>query len=274
MNRQNMMVVAGASAISLATGLVLGHFLTIAKVKKELGAEFDAKMDEELAAAKDHYQKLYKVGPQFASPQAYAAKSETDPDVDENPIYEEAVRQYQSDTGEHPIVKSGPPKQQTRNVFREADKLRTVESPEWAEELASRDLSAPYVVHIDEYMENAEEFDQATLEWFAGDAVLANEKQEVVQEDHVDGLVGIDNLRRFGEWSNDPNVVYVCNPRINMMYEICLNRGSYTKEVLGFEAESRPQNRKSPDHQNVAARERFERGSRVGGRPRPPGDNG
>jgi hypothetical protein len=50
-------------------------------------------------------------------------------------------------------------------------------------------------------------------------------------------LVGDDNLR-FGYGSNDSNMVYVRNPRIEMDMEIVRSQGTYTKEVLGFDDEA------------------------------------
>jgi hypothetical protein len=134
-------------------------------------------------------------------------------------------------------------------------------------------------------MENDQNYDQATLEYFRGDATLANEAQEMVNSGDVDNLVGVDNLNRFGDWSNDKNVVYVFNDRIRMAYEIVLNQGRYSEIVLGLEPESRPQQRKrarepqqdvgGPYHPSIPARERFERGARIqGGVPTQAGDDG
>lgn len=122
--------------------------------------------------------------------------------------------------------------QSVQNVF--TNPAAKVETPDWdyATEVKGRMDKDIFIIHRDEYMENAWDFDSITLTYFEGDDVLSNERDEVIPDQ--DGTVGLENLSKFGHGSNDPNIVYVCNKEKAVVIEVVHSDGRYATEVHGF----------------------------------------
>ena len=98
-------------------------------------------------------------------------------------------------------------------------------------ELKRRDASRPYVIAAEELGE--EGFDCTTLDYYAGDDILADESEQPIPD--VDRIVGVENLSKFGYGSHDKSLVYVRNEAMGSDFEICLNPGKYEDFVLGEE---------------------------------------
>jgi len=94
-------------------------------------------------------------------------------------------------------------------------------------------LEPPYVITRELFFNSDTEYEQYTMTWYAGDGVLVNQSDRVVEEKDVDFTVGRENLNKFGEQSDDPNVVYIRCEALEMDFEIVKSDGSYSKEVLG-----------------------------------------
>lgn len=107
----------------------------------------------------------------------------------------------------------------------------TGEDATFAEEVAGRDHSKPYIVSSRENLENEDECDQITLTYYAGDGVLTDANDEPYEKDYV----GEQHLGMFGHRSNDPNVLYVRNEKVDAIYEILKSDGAYAIEVLGLD---------------------------------------
>jgi hypothetical protein len=102
-------------------------------------------------------------------------------------------------------------------------------------ELQNRRTNMPYVIHVDEYMENEDGRRQHTVTYYEGDDVMVDEL-EVVIYNHA-GLMG---ELKFGHGSKDHNVVYIRNEAERMEWEVLRHTGHYSIEVLGLEAEEEP----------------------------------
>jgi hypothetical protein len=76
-------------------------------------------------------------------------------------------------------------------------------------------------------------YTQTTLTFYSGDNILADEQDSPVY--NYESVVG--NLR-FGHGSNDSNVVYIRNEKLEAEYEVLLFDGSFEIEVLGYVAEA------------------------------------
>jgi len=104
------------------------------------------------------------------------------------------------------------------------------EDSEWdyETELAERDHDKPYIIHRDEFFGEEMDCTQTTITYYAGDNILCDERDTPIYnpEQVVGQLV-------FGHGSNDPNVVYVRNERLDAEYEILLDHGHYQVEILG-----------------------------------------
>lgn len=119
------------------------------------------------------------------------------------------------------------------HIFTEPD---VDEDWDYDEELARRDPRYPYIIHRDEYFNDEMGYgaagDQRTFTWYAGDSILADEKDIPIYdpEKRVGELI-------FGHGSGDPNIVYVRNIKEEEEYEIVLDDGSFETVVLGEKVE-------------------------------------
>ena len=73
-----------------------------------------------------------------------------------------------------------------------------------------------------------------TYTFYEVDEVMVEESGTRQPLDHVDFAVGLQNLK-WGHGSDDPDVVYVRNDRLEMEMEICRLHKSYEEEVMGLD---------------------------------------
>jgi hypothetical protein len=122
----------------------------------------------------------------------------------------------------------------TRNVFREA---KVEDTWDYQEELKRRSPDIPYVIHYDERYE-LEDYDHVTLTYYEGDDVLCNERDEIVDPDRRDEMVGDSNLNLFGHGSNDASIVYVRNDKLELIFEVVRSPNHFAEEVHGITHEA------------------------------------
>jgi hypothetical protein len=236
-------LVVGVATIAAAAGFVSGYLYA----QNRLGEKFDQRLAEEIASA----QKVYKVvrSQQFATPEEAAMyyadqeaqkavqeyqgvkpKPEVVSSMDREPpaVYERARRWT-------PGVSAGEVPQDRRNNIFDDAKPDTVDF-DYAEEERNRTEEAPYIIAKHEYDENDEHFNQVTLTYYEGDGVLADERDDKI--DDIDTMVGNDNIPRFGHRSDDDNVVYVRNHQFSLDMEIVRDQRKYAEVVLGFVPEA------------------------------------
>lgn len=107
-----------------------------------------------------------------------------------------------------------------------------IHEAEFLEFVEKRNTNEPYVISIDEFMDEHEDYDKHTLTYFEADETLIDSNEKIIPE--VSATVGIDPLTMFGRFSKDKNIVYVRNERLEMDYEVCLDTRSYTEAIAGF----------------------------------------
>lgn len=116
-----------------------------------------------------------------------------------------------------------------RSIFPDVD-------DEWNmdEEVANRTSNRPYVIHREEFFEETEEdlYRQRTLTYYNGDDTLVDEDNSPIYN-----YVQVVGDMKFGHGSGDPNVVYIRNEKLKAEYEILLDAGLYSMEVLGMSIE-------------------------------------
>jgi hypothetical protein len=93
-----------------------------------------------------------------------------------------------------------------------------------------RSADRPYQITTLEFAENETGYDQVSVTWYAGDNILTADDDSLV-DDHK--CVGDHNLELFGT-SQDPNIVYVRNERLQVDYEIARHTGKFAHVVQGF----------------------------------------
>jgi hypothetical protein len=95
----------------------------------------------------------------------------------------------------------------------------------------------PYVIEAAEWYLNETNYDQITLTFWADDEVLIDDSKRVITD--VDSVVGATNLHRFGFKSEDPEIVYVRNERLEVDYEITKDDRSYSEVKHGVDSNDR-----------------------------------
>ena len=90
----------------------------------------------------------------------------------------------------------------------------------------------PYVIPLDSFIDEMIGYDKITLGYYEEDDVLVDDNEDMI--DDVDYVIGHDALDRFGDGSEDDDVVYIRNERTGADYEVIRHHKSYQTEVLGF----------------------------------------
>lgn len=119
-----------------------------------------------------------------------------------------------------------------RNIFQEHKETAT---PAWDghAERRRRTPDHPYVIHHDE-KDEMDGYSDVSFTYYSADDVLCNEKDEVVDPAERDNLVGEANLDRFGHGSGSPEIVFIRNDNLEMVFEIVKSPNSFAEEVHGF----------------------------------------
>lgn len=105
---------------------------------------------------------------------------------------------------------------------------------EWDEEAeaAARIDGEPYVICVEEFIENDNEWPQETVTWYEGDDILAD-SLEVPMYNPAELLGEL----KFGHGSGDKNVVYIRSVKQHKEYEVLRHAGRYELEVAGHTIE-------------------------------------
>lgn len=231
--KNNPVVVAAA----LVGGLVVGAFVGWKWKLHKLRLQVEQEVEKEAEAIRDFYS--------LASKKDYPTPADAAKDLIPNKLQDdaaEALKTYR-DGVPHvayhkvtvdreslaPAVTNGHilAEQQVeiaRNVF---------EDPfDYSAEVAMRTPDEPYIITKDEFLENEHNHSQESLTFYEGDDALSDSKDQVLV--NPKNLVGADTLDRFGYGSEDENIVYVRNEKLELDFEIARSPGSFGEEVLGF----------------------------------------
>lgn len=226
----NRYIIGGVVTLSVSIGSVAGYFVAV----KRLEAKYAEIAEQEIAEAKKFYSRLNKKD-EWSTPES-AVKGLL---IDEAAT---ALRSYQGE-GEAEVidVEVEETVEEIAKTIKISDYVGEVVTNNVFENVAAAGLDVenrfpdkPYVVSLAEYMDNDLHHEQTTLSYFAGDDVLADERDEPMIDD-VDETIGRFNLQRFGVGSGDPNIVMVRNEKLRMDFEISHSDGKFSKEVLGLD---------------------------------------
>ena len=230
-----------ADATRRLTGRELGFFVTGAGIGSALGfavgfriaerrvrLKYEKIAAEEISRMREHYVK-----------KAVAAepKPSVDEVVKERHGYETKRRPF-TEAEQQAIdeVNAQFPAEEEEEsiVVEETTQVNVFEaSEEWnyKYEIAHRTKHVPYIIHVDEFRENAPEHDQTTYTYYEVDDVMSDSRDTTV--DDMDAVIGLGNLGRWGHGSQDPNIVYVRNEELGLDVEIVRDPGSYSDTVHG-----------------------------------------
>lgn len=223
-----VLVVAGVTAsASLLAGAAGGYFFA----RRSLEMKYAQLARQEIEEARTFFKRLNKTD-EFETPEKAVKEliGESDGNEFVAPQVSAAAVALETYKGVVPADRvnySG--NLETRNVFAKTP----LGDEDWAKELRDRTEEAPYVLNQDEYMANESGYTQVTFTYYAGDGVLADDRDDLISD--VDDMVGLYNLKKFGHWSGDPRVVYVkCDIR-ELEFEIKLHDGKYSEVVAGLQ---------------------------------------
>lgn len=148
---------------------------------------------------------------------------------DENVVF---IRNENSKTDYEVFRETGSRSDQAHSTKQEVE----VMPPRSGKSRVSTELDRPYIIGDEDFLNGDSGFEQVSLTWYAGDEVLLDQSDSVLE--NVDDAVGRGNLDRFGEKSGDPNIVYVRCPKLSLEFEVARSEGRYSVEVLGIDESS------------------------------------
>jgi hypothetical protein len=210
--REMGFLIAG-TGVGIAVGFGVGYSIA----DRRLRTKYEKIAEQEVAEMREHYNKKLMA-------------SENKPSINElvKERYSDEEQEAINEVEEAEEVEDKPV-DAVASVVQERTTVNVFEADEWNydRELASRVPGVPYIIHADEFQENEPQHTQVTVTYYQEDDVLADVRDEVVEDQ--DAAVGLGNLGKWGYGSNDQNVVYVRNEELALDYEIVRDRGSYAE---------------------------------------------
>lgn len=225
----------GFYALGMGVGAITGYFVA----KRMLQTKYSKIADNEIAEMREHYREKAKAldaeaakkpVEEIVKERGYSPPESTPPPMAiQPPTSARTIEAEDEAAGEPPDI-PGEDEPPVQNVFQNNDIVEHVW--DWHEERRGRSPDIPYVIHVDEREEY--DYQSQTLTYYEGDDVLCNERDEVVDPDERDNVVGEGNLYRFGHGSEDPAIVYIRNDKLELIYEVIRSPNRYAEEVHGF----------------------------------------
>ena len=235
-----------AGLVVFGAGMLVGSLLQ----KRELEREYEERANREIEAARDYYKRVHKLE-DYSDPEALSKSLGYEIEQTPDPDLEAAMKALRAYTG-HPeqvgdTVQEGvdledqlPEVEEQLKADSETGRLgenlfAAYSDKEWDYEVEMSKRTnggGPYVIHVDEFNANENEFEQAQLTYYEGDGVLADMRDDPIPA--IDKVVGEGNLFRFGHGGADENTVYVRNEKMEMEWEITKSDGKFSEIVLGI----------------------------------------
>lgn len=203
-----------SAVVSVAIGTVIGYKFA----KSRLAKEYDARLEAELNATQKYY--ISRASKDGYDTPANAVEALIDEEA------KVALLKYQGT--EEPETEDDEEVNETVtvNVFHNDYNF------DLEEEMKTRTSDRPYVIMEQEYLENDPDHEQTDLIYYVGDDVLADENDTIIEDANT--IVGDDNLVRFGEGSQNNNVVFIRNEAIDTDFEVLRSFTKYSEQILGF----------------------------------------
>lgn len=236
--------------LGAACGAAAGAFIAFGVAYRKAETKYSKISDDEIAEMRQHYQdKALALDAEasktdlndLVAERGYKSPDEGPPMAVSPPtgVVEAAKegtestpnnRQLQGDRLKPGVPVNQEPKVERHNVFEDAQ-----HEDEWdyQAELRRRSPTEPYVIHYDERAE-FDTYSDVTLTYYEVDDVLCNERDEIVDLEKREELVGEKNLGKFGHGSNDAAIVFVRNDTLEIEFEVVKSPNSYAEEVHGL----------------------------------------
>lgn len=212
-------------SVSLVVGgILVGASTTYLITKSKLEAKYHALAEEEISSVRESYKKLYKTD-EYKSPDSTLQELYVEQVDDLGYSAKEAEDVDEEESTDH------TPLPETTNIFDHSDN----EDPEEDDDVMKweRSFEDPYVITIAEFMEDKQEFDKITINYYDEDNTLSDERDGIIND--VERLIGADNLEHFGKGSDNEHTVYIRNERMSTDWEVVRDMRSYATVVFGLD---------------------------------------
>jgi hypothetical protein len=231
MNKTLVLIASATGLGGFAAGVLVGYKIA----ERKLALRFEERLVKETEEMRVYYQQTTVTKKPFTSPQEAAAAL-----IEPGAVLAETARPggdvANQKTAYHKIAKTYADDAEVTDP--EDEMALEIMFPEAPVVENLFDKTKPYVITQEVFLENESGWNQSSLDWYVKDQVLADERDQNIEE--VDTTVGKANLQLFGQGSSDPNVVHVRNPRLELEFEITRNESSYSRVVLGMDDDPSP----------------------------------
>lgn len=206
-------------------GALVGALVTNKMLSKKYTTLYEQEVDE----LREYYKNKNKqVGREVTDEDRVVAASK----VISKPIFERAgeTMRKTSYISEDAVF---TPDQSPEDDEPEEDEEEYMEYESTSKEYAEYDRNKkPYVIPLDAFTDEMIGYDKITLGYYEEDDVLVDDNEDMI--DDIEYVIGYASLDRFGDGSEDEDIVYVRNERVGSDYEVVRYHKSYQTEVLGF----------------------------------------
>lgn len=225
----------------IGVGATVGFYVGYRYSKKKLRAEILAEAEQEIETIREFYrQKLIAAQAQekpmveeIIEERGYRPYGTQEPAETPRRPQEEVAQERLLPHFEEPAPEARPLKAPVPITPTENEPIRRPTGTwNYPYEQSRRSFNAPYIIHKDEFDHSENGYSKVVYTYFAGDDVMVDEDNKPLL--HGDEIVGQNNLR-FGHGTDDENVVYVRNDKLELEMEICRVPQSFEAEVLGLE---------------------------------------
>lgn len=222
-------------ALAALSGALAGSVITFLVTRETTANKVRKDVEDLVSDAEIRIMKKYKVGPWGVMIKYNEADVEATDQMFEDASVAAAlefarINEYVAE----PVEDEADGKVVAGNVF---DHYESVPAPEEESDdeepfvgNPTNDDPEPYCVSEDEYNFDMEDFQKMTLSFYAGDSVLADEIERVVED--VESTVGLRNLETFAP---DNEVLYIRNNRLQVGFEVILENAKYSEVVMGLD---------------------------------------
>ena len=226
MNFNNQQLIA-AGFLVFTTGVAIGVGVGRALAFRKLDAEYDERLALETQRI-DQFHRMMRKEPPFDNIRTAAA------------AYEERLRELDAhleDTEYEEVVEElGYAEESESGPSEEAADALDPEEPEFDEmaqllRISPRDEGLPYIVTTQEFFDEHDDYDTPSVTDDEDDRMLVDDRGTIISD--IEGNLGPDYNLAFGLGSGEPHVVYIRNEKRTNDYEVLLEPGSYTENVLG-----------------------------------------
>ena len=199
--------------ISFAAGAAIGSVATWMLVKNK----YEQIAQEEIEEVREVYMNAIRKTEEVDDEHEESAPVNEAPKVAELKSYKDVVK------GSGYINYGNITEAEVEEMVKEKTKEIVEECNDILKKTEDKVNNKPYVIHPDEF---GDEYNVVTLVCYNDKVVTTYDTGEVLTDEEVEKLVGLDSLSRFGEYEEDS--VFVRNDSIKVDYEILRDEENYS----------------------------------------------